>query len=79
MNLYPFMPTQQALQVFYGVLGGTLPLAGVLLWAALGQRMLLQDILKRLAKVEEKIGKVGERLAVIETRLGIIVPAERAF
>jgi chaperonin cofactor prefoldin len=69
------MPTSQALQVFYG----TLPLVGAILWAAFSQRLLLQDILKRLTaletrikSVEDKLGKVVERLTVLETRAGII-------
>jgi hypothetical protein len=69
------MPTNQALQVFYG----TIPLILVLLAIWFREQLLLKDILTRLSAldaavkaVETKLGKVIERLVVLETRAGVI-------
>ena len=69
------MPTNQALQVFYGTIPLILIIAGV--WFR--EQMLLKDILARLGRVETKIdaidariGKVENRLTVLETRAGVI-------
>jgi hypothetical protein len=65
---WPHMPNAQALQVFYG----TIPLILVLGGIFFREQLLLKDILTRLTKVEEKLGKVIERLVVLETRAGIV-------
>ena len=76
------MPSNQALQVFYG----TLPLILVLgaIWFrtvadARIQQILLKDILARLGRLEERmdrmdsrLGNMDKRLAVLETRAGVI-------
>jgi hypothetical protein len=62
------VPTTQALQVFYG----TIPLILVLAGIFFREQLLLQDILKRLAAVEEKLGRVIERLTTLESRAGLI-------
>jgi hypothetical protein len=73
------MPTNEALQVFYG----TVPLILVVVAAWLRESMLLKDILKRLGGVETSLNQfkdetrrelsaIKERLAVLETRAGII-------
>jgi len=69
------MPTNEALQVFYG----TVPLILVVVAAWLRESMLLKDILKRLgnletgvADVRKEIAGVKERLVILETRAGII-------
>jgi hypothetical protein len=48
------MPTNQALQVFYG----TIPLILVLLGIWLREQMLLKDILARLGRIEERLTAV---------------------
>ena len=69
------MPTNQALQVFYG----TIPLILLIVGVWFREQMLLKDILARLGRVETKIdaidahiGKVENRLTVLETRAGVI-------
>jgi hypothetical protein len=69
------MPTNQALQVFYG----TIPLILLILGIWFREQMLLKDILARLGRIEErldrideKVGKLETRLAVLETRAGVI-------
>jgi hypothetical protein len=55
------MPTNQALQVFYG----TLPLILVLVGIWFREQMLLKDILSRLGRIED-------RLAALERGSGLI-------
>ena len=70
------MPTNQALQVFYG----TVPLILVVIAAWLRESMLLKDILARLGRLEtslseissKKLPEISQRLTVLETRAGII-------
>jgi hypothetical protein len=69
------MPTNQALQTFYG----TIPLILVLAGLYFREQLLLKSILDRLKAVEEGItsiegifGKIKERLVVLETRAGVI-------
>jgi hypothetical protein len=69
------MPTNQALQVFYG----TIPLLLVLVGYYTRENMLLKDILKRLGSVETEVKairselvKIERRLTTLETRVGII-------
>ena len=73
------MPTNEALQVFYG----TIPLILVVIGAWLRESMLLKDILARLGRLETSLAefkdevrgdlsKIKERLAVLETRAGVI-------
>jgi len=73
------MPTNEALQVFYG----TIPLMLLVLGAWLRESMLLKDILQRLGNLElsfdrfkdevrRDLGQIKERLAVLETRAGVI-------
>jgi hypothetical protein len=69
------MPTNQALQVFYG----TVPLILIVVAAWMRESMLLKDILKRLGGLEasakdihKEISGVKERLIVLETRAGLI-------
>jgi len=69
------MPTNQALQVFYG----TIPLILVVVGAWLRESMLLKDILQRLGNLEtaatdirKELTGIEKRLAVLETRAGII-------
>ena len=62
------MPTNQALQVFYG----TIPLILVLAAIYFREQMLLKDILARLGRIEEFMGQAKERLTVLEARAGII-------
>ena len=69
------MPTNEALQVFYG----TIPLILIVIGAWLRESMLLKDILKRLGNLEtavsgikDELSKIRERLAVLETRAGVI-------
>jgi hypothetical protein len=62
------MPTNQALQVFYG----TIPLILVLAGIFFREQMLLKDILARLQRVEEWMPKIEHRLTVLETRAGVI-------
>ena len=69
------MPTNEALQVFYG----TIPLIVIVIGAWLRESMLLKDILKRLGNLEtavlgikDELSKIKERLAILETRAGIL-------
>jgi hypothetical protein len=62
------MPTDQALQVFYG----TLPLILILVGIWLREQMLLKGIVARLRLLEEGIKRISERLIVLETRAGVI-------
>ena len=62
------MPTNQALQVFYG----TIPLILILLGIWFREQMLLKDILARLRAIETALGRNNERLTALETRAGII-------
>jgi hypothetical protein len=73
------VPTNEALQVFYG----TIPLILVVIGAWLRESMLLKDILARLGRLETSLAefkdevrgdlsKIKERLAVLETRAGVI-------
>jgi len=68
------MPTNQALQVFYG----TVPLILIVIAAWLRESMLLKDILARLGRLEEALNdiratqlpEIKQRLTVLETRAG---------
>ena len=69
------MPSNQALQVFYG----TIPLILVIVGYYTREQMLLKDILARLGKIEtwmqkteEWMRKIENRLTVLETRAGVI-------
>ena len=73
------MPTNEALQVFYG----TIPLILIVIGAWLRESMLLKDILKRLGNLEvsldrfkdevrRDLAQIKERLAVLESRAGVI-------
>ena len=69
------MPSNQALQVFYG----TLPLVLVLgaIWFrtvtdARIQQLLLKDILARLGRLEERMDRMDGRLANVERRLAVL-------
>jgi hypothetical protein len=73
------VPTNEALQVFYG----TIPLILVVIGVWLRESMLLKDILARLGRLETSLAefkdevrgdlsKIKERLAVLETRAGVI-------
>ena len=69
------MPTNTALQTFYG----TIPLILVLASLYFREQVLLKDILERLGRlegcmvrIEEILGKVKERLVTLETRAGVI-------
>jgi hypothetical protein len=62
------MPTNQALQVFYGTLPLILVIAGI--W--LREQMLLQDIIARLRRIEEWIQRAEGRLSALEARGGAI-------
>jgi hypothetical protein len=62
------MPTNQALQVFYG----TIPLILVLAAIYFREQMLLKDILSRLGRIEDFMGQAKERLTTLEARAGII-------
>ena len=81
-----WMPSNQALQVFYG----TLPLILIILGIWFREQLLLKDILARLRRLEERmdhqleridqrfdwiesrLANVDRRLAVLETRAGMI-------
>ncbi|HET9396128.1 MAG TPA: hypothetical protein VFO36_08735 [Nitrospiraceae bacterium] len=60
------MPTDSALQTFYG----TIPLILVIAGGFLRSSMLLKDILSRLKSVESGLSDVRERLVALETRAG---------
>ena len=62
------MPTNQALQVFYG----TLPLIVIVVSVWFREQLLLKDILARLGRIEEFMLKAEARLAALEARAGII-------
>lgn len=73
------MPSNQAVQVFYG----TIPLILIILGVWLREQLLLKDILARLGSLEERFEQrmerienrldgVERRLAVLETRAGVI-------
>jgi len=73
------MPTNEALQVFYG----TVPLILIVIAAWLRESMLLKDILARLGRLErtvaefkdevhDDLAQIKERLVVLETRAGVI-------
>ena len=59
------MPTNQALQVFYG----TLPLILIVAGAWMRESMLLKDILARLGRIEGRLDKIEERLARVENKV----------
>jgi len=68
------MPTNQALQVFYG----TVPLILVLVAAWLRESMLLKDILARLGRIESRMERIEERLTGVETKVtGLEIKAWR--
>jgi hypothetical protein len=62
------VPTNQALQVFYG----TLPLIVIVVSVWFREQLLLKDILARLGRIEEFMLKAEARLAALEARAGII-------
>ena len=62
------MPTNQALQVFYGII----PLILVLAAIYFRKQMLLKDILERLRTVRTTLVDVVRRLTILETRAGIV-------
>jgi hypothetical protein len=62
------MPTNQALQVFYG----TIPLILVLAGIFFREQMLLRDILAGLGRIKEFMGQAKERLTALEARAGIV-------
>jgi hypothetical protein len=69
------MPTNQALQVFYG----TIPLILVLPGIFFREQMLLKDILARLGaleatvdRIKDQLSQIRERLTALEARAGII-------
>jgi hypothetical protein len=62
------MPTNQALQVFYG----TIPLILVIAGYFTREQMVLKDILGRLRGMEEWLPKIERRLTTLETRAGLI-------
>ena len=62
------MPTNQALQVFYG----TIPLILVLAAIFFREQLTLKDILARLGKIEVSLASIDKRVAVLETRAGIV-------
>lgn len=62
------MPTNQALQFFYG----TVPLIVIILGVWFREQLLLKDILARLGRIEEFIVKAEARLTALEARAGII-------
>jgi hypothetical protein len=59
------MPTNEALQVFYG----TLPLIAIVVAAWLRESMLLRDILQRLGRIEARLGRIEERLTSVEKKV----------
>ena len=69
------MPTNTALQTFYG----TIPLILVLASLYFREQILLKDILERLGRLEGRMGRIEQilrkwkaRLAPLETRAGVI-------
>ena len=66
------MPTNEALQVFYG----TIPLILVIAGYYTREQMLLKDILARLGRIETTLAgwmpKIERRLSTLETRAGVI-------
>jgi hypothetical protein len=62
------MPTNEALQVFYG----TIPLILVIAGYFTREQMILKDILDRLKRIEAWMPKIEHRLTVLETRAGVI-------
>ena len=62
------MPTNQALQVFYG----TIPLILVIAAYFTREQMVLKDILERLRSIEAWMPKIERRLTTLEMRAGVI-------
>jgi len=62
------IPSNEALQTFYG----TIPLIIVILGIFLRSQILQKDILHRLGKIEDKLTKITERLIILESRFGIV-------
>jgi hypothetical protein len=69
------MPSNQALQVFYG----TIPLIlvfGAIWFRAVAeariQQILLKDILARLGRLEDRMDRIENRLASVERRLTVL-------
>jgi hypothetical protein len=62
------MPSNQALQVFYG----TLPLILIILGVWFREQLLLKDILARLGRIEDRLNRMDDRLANVERRLTVI-------
>lgn len=62
------MPTNEALQVFYG----TIPLILVIAGYFTREQMVLKDILERLRNIEAWMPKIERRMSTLETRAGVI-------
>ena len=62
------MPTNEALQVFYG----TIPLILLVTGAWLRESMLLKDILKRLGNLELAVSGIRDELSKIKERLAVL-------
>jgi predicted small integral membrane protein len=65
---YKWMPSDQALQVFYG----TIPLILIIMGVWFREQLLLKDILARLGRLEERMDRMENRLANVEKRLAIL-------
>jgi hypothetical protein len=55
------MPTNQALQVFYG----TLPLILIILGVWFREQLLLKDILARLGRIEDRMARIENHLTAV--------------
>jgi hypothetical protein len=79
---YEWMPSNPALQVFYG----TLPLILIILGVWFREQLLLKDILARIGRLEERFEKrmerlekrmerIEDKLSSVERRLTVLEPA----
>ena len=55
------MPTNQALQVFYG----TVPLILIILGVWFREQLLLKDILARLGRIEDRMARIENHLTAV--------------
>lgn len=62
------MPSNEALQVFYG----TLPLILILLAVWLREQLMLKDILNRLLELGKDVKELGRSVASVDKRLGVL-------
>ena len=66
------MPTNQALQVFYG----TIPLILIVAGYFTREQLLMKDLVKRVGAIEATLRdwmpKIERRLTTLETRAGVI-------